>query len=912
MMPAARMTATEIVERLCPSCKAWLCAPDDAFCGACGQKCAQLQFEAMPSVLQIGQVPPRIGLKVTNVSLAPARILRFTTPGWLDVAMPADAEIEPGGTLVLRAKANTFTHRVPGASDVRVHTSIGDASGSIIVIPEAPALNVSPVSIEYWPDKRGAREYDLDVYPAEGHLLIRRLWTSQSHDYLSIVGVLRAPFLAGRDRALPLKVSLQPDRLPQGTSSIRLIKATLHAEYEGPHGPAQASVDFAIQVRRPPELTWTGEHASPVTRLRTAGQMVRCMLTNADEKDPMGGRHNGRLVIYGAALSGPAGASAVPVQPLTPLPMFLAGGESKPLDFQVDCRALEPAIHSLTLVLQSNRPGPPVKYHVPIQVRALVPFEGVAAIDFGTSNTCCALLPDDGGLLNVPLDEGRTTAPTIVRYLDLSGVEPVIETGLRVKHLAAVDERVASSTVARLKQQLGEATHPITVKPEASAQWLTREARDAAGDYLRHVRAVVEREQGAIFREFILTHPAVCSLRQFRNLRSAVEQAFGREMRVYFLQEPIAALVPLFRKRAQRDAQGTYTVAAFDLGGGTTDITIVRVVHEPTKNGVLEIRPEILASWGERFGGEDLTDYLLDELRARCGHVLALSRPGYDLAQRDVPGASTSGVRRNEAALRVWAEAFKVSWSEDRHDADPAESVTLTVVPRSSDELPDEQQFSVQAVQRVGNDLASVFAEQLEVQISRLAERLQDSLGETNLDLIQLSGKTAFLPDVARVLEAYFPDAGIERAEDPKECVVRGACLWWSLSRGRQRRLVLSSSARTTSQIGTLDDDDNFQPIIPLDCPISDDGLRAFSNGWQPVDAIVLWENLGPDNRCVREDGTRNVLISRLDTWDVPEHAASAESWDGIEVSVRPDFSIHVRVQLGGTWTDLRPRGQRS
>ena len=757
-----------VTDRACPTCSGWLCRGDDAFCGACGQPCAQLTLEALPSVLPLGQVPPKIGLRIGNPTCAPVRVIHVTGPEWLEVPPIGDLAIEPGSSKTVLARAKTFSMRQPDSAAVRVQTSLGEAAAMMMVIQETPTLTTLPLSLEYWPNgPAGVRDYDVDLFPESGHLRIHGL-LDKGEGWAQIRTAETGPLVAGRERPFRLSLRLNPDRLPPlraGAATTLNTRARL--DNDGPHGVAQVTVNLSLDIRKPPELSWIGVQSPPRVRWQTPGQIIGFTLRNALDTDTFGGRENARLAISDVILRPPAGSAAT-VQRLSPLPVTMAGGEAKWIEFQTNTESLDPRIHYFTLQVTTNRRELDRTFRVPIQIRAVEPFDGLVAIDFGTSNTCCALLPDGGDYRLVTLDEQRTTAPTIVRYLDLSGIEPVIETGLRVKHLAAVDEGVAGGTVSRLKQQLGEATFPLTLRPMNSEEWQSREAREAAADYLRHLRTVVERQQGASFREFILTHPAVCSLRQYRNLRFAVQRAFGSGARVHFLQEPLASLVPFFAKQGEEGVLPTYTVAAFDLGGGTSDITVVRVMHTLNTSGVLEIRPEVVASWGERFGGENLTDYLVDEIKGRCRRLLASERPGYQIAERAVRGASTPSIRKNESALREWSEAFKASLSDEGTPAKMPDRIHLSIVPDALDQIPYDHPFVVDDLQAVGEALETIFLAYLRSQVGRLAERLMQSVAGERLDFIQLSGKTAFLAAVGQLMRERFKDTHIERARNPR------------------------------------------------------------------------------------------------------------------------------------------------
>ena len=540
-------------------------------------------------------------------------------------------------------------------------------------------------------------------------------------------------------------------------------------------------------------MTWREEHSPPSPLVAMAHQKLIFTLANLSHDD--GGLRNGPLRIEEVSLRPPAGINCN-VHLNSILPADVSGGDSLSCEFDLNLDGAAPNLYHFQMQVRSNGPQQAKTFLVPVTVSAVPEYDGIIAIDFGTSNTCCALLEADGAeqdLESVELDGDRTTCPTLVRYIDLDGPVPEIETGVAIKNLAAASDEVAASSVDRLKQQLGADTWLIAVRPKNSQEWRQREARTAAADYLRHIREVAEWKKQAHFGDFVLTHPAVCSLRQYRNLRLAIEEAFGTRVRIDFLQEPVAALVPFFAEMAVISGTSAYTVASFDLGGGTTDITLVSVTHKQDTAGNLEIKPEIVTSWGEQFGGEDLTDFLVKELTARCKKILQGERPGFQLADRQVKGSSTPDFLRNRAALREGAEQLKAGLSEDPAvKQEKFRGLLLRAVCTDQDHPMEDIRFDAQKLDGQGNaSLEVVFLSHVRTRISQLALRLKQSAKRLpSLDHIHLSGKTTFLPVVRQVLEQHFASR-LHRASDPKECVVRGACMARAMGRhGRSRRLT--------------------------------------------------------------------------------------------------------------------------
>lgn len=882
-------------EKLCQTCQAWLCAGDDAFCGACGSPCAALRLEAWPAVLLIGHQPPDLIFKLFNASCATLAVCRTDAPAWLAWSQRPEGTVPAHGMAVYRASAATRTLTAAAAGTVSVETTGGTVSALLLAVNENPVLLPSVPEVEFWTDGPHAnRQIALTAIPAAGSLRISGLHDDPERSWLHVFP-LASPVLASAEHPLAFTVEIDPARFAQAPAdgSQNQRRARIAVDYDGPHGGARAPLELLFTVRHRPELFWDGENALPTRKVAMARQNLALRFYNKSRAG--GGLLNAPLHIEEVHLQPPQDvACAIRRQSL--LPVDVPGGDPTNVLFDLDLAGVAPGLHHFQLQVRSNGPETTRTWDaVPLLVDPVIQFDGILAIDFGTSNTCCAMLETGGDVEDVPLDEERLTCPTLVRYLDLSHAVPEIETGITVKRMAAADSAVAASKLDRLKQMLGEPTHLLSVRPKNSAYFVQREARDAAADYLRHLREVAEWTRHAVFPKIVLTHPAVCSLRQYRNLRLAVEDAFGKT-EIDFMQEPLAALIPFFAQMAAVADSPSYTVAAFDLGGGTTDITLVHVHHQRDETGKLEIRPEIVTSWGERFGGEDLTDLLMRELTARATRIIETDRHDYKLAARQVKGSSDPDFMRNEAALRDAAERLKASLSEEQGAArEPFEGLRLRVIPPDPNRPAEDFTIDAARLSQQGQvALDAYFLAELRSSICRLALRLRDSAAALpSLDHIHLSGKTTFLPLVMEVFQQSFT-AQIHRAGDPKECVVRGACLARAMSRrGRSKRLVLPpGQRRTTSSIGLMQDDNDFVSVIPLDCTIPDQGLRREQATWSGDGRVVLWENLGFENQRVRPDGTRNSLIEKLGTWEP----------DGVP-GLPPDTQCTLRLELSADFT---------
>ena len=227
--------------------------------------------------------------------------------------------------------------------------------------------------------------------------------------------------------------------------------------------------------------------------------------------------------------------------------------------------------------------------------------ETIVGIDLGTTNSEIAAFVD--GKPQIIGNDSRQMLPSCVG-LSPSG-ELLIGDPARNQMLLYPEQTVRS--VKRLmgsdqKVTLGDRTF---TPPEISALILRELARWASN------------RLGEPVRKAVITVPAYFSDTQRNATREAGELA-GLEV-VRIINEPTAASLAY-----GLDTEGTRTVMLYDLGGGTLDVSIVRIEGEVT---------EVLASHGNnQLGGDDfdqkLVDYLIDLFRQEHGVDLRDKHPG--------------------------------------------------------------------------------------------------------------------------------------------------------------------------------------------------------------------------------------------------------------------------------------------
>ena len=280
----------------------------------------------------------------------------------------------------------------------------------------------------------------------------------------------------------------------------------------------------------------------------------------------------------------------------------------------------------------------------------------IIGIDLGTTNSLVAYVDEASRLPRViPDAEGRTLLPSIVGFTPEGLIvgeaarrqlaRRPADTVYSVKRLMGRDYEDVKGELAYLPFQILPAEG--TVKLRVGGRELTPPEVSAA--VLKALKDRAERHFGEPVEKAVITVPAYFNDAQRQATRDAGRIA-GLDV-VRIVNEPTAASLAYGLQRLKEGV-----IAVYDLGGGTFDVSILRV-----KDGVFEV----LATNGDtHLGGDDfdrvLLLWLLEDIQSR--HHAELARDCVDLA-RD-PELMQE--------LRLAAEAAKIRLSTD-------ERTTLTL-----------------------------------------------------------------------------------------------------------------------------------------------------------------------------------------------------------------------------------------
>ena len=391
----------------------------------------------------------------------------------------------------------------------------------------------------------------------------------------------------------------------------------------------------------------------------------------------------------------------------------------------------------------------------------------IVGIDLGTTNSVVAVADERGARVLEGAD-GASIVPSAVRYeASAEGVRAVVGADARER---AVE--FPMSTVTSVKRLMGRSigdvgpdlpflSYGVVEGPHATARArvevagaagdgpaIEKSAEEVSADILKELKARAEGALGCGVRRAVVTVPAYFDDAQRQATRHAGRLA-GLEV-VRIVNEPTAAALAYgLGARAGTDAR---TVAVYDLGGGTFDVSILRLTPAEREGEVGLF--EVLATAGDtRLGGDDIDHALVSMFCREIGEMLGTAVEAGDLS------AFPPATRR---ALKHFAEAVKVRLSTDERA-----SVEIAV---------NAERVYRREVTR--DELEAVMAPWVERTVRACDRALRDASARMDggVDAVVMVGGSTRIPVVRRRAGEVF---GVEpyTAIDPDRVVALGAAV---------------------------------------------------------------------------------------------------------------------------------------
>jgi len=460
----------------------------------------------------------------------------------------------------------------------------------------------------------------------------------------------------------------------------------------------------------------------------------------------------------------------------------------------------------------------------------------IIGIDLGTTNSCVSVL--EGGKARViENSEGGRTTPSIVAYTD----DGEVLVGQSAKRQAVTNPTNTLFAVKRLigrrfeddvvQKDIKMVPYSI-VKADNGDAWVKVKDNSMAppqvsAEVLRKMKKTAEEFLGEPVTEAVITVPAYFNDSQRQATKDAGKIA-GLEVK-RIINEPTAAALAYGMDKAQGDR----TVAVYDLGGGTFDISVIEIAEVDGEHQF-----EVLATNGDTFlGGEDfdlrLIEYLADEFKKENGidlhnDPLALQR------------------------LKEAAEKAKIELSSSQQ--------TEVNLPYITADATGPKHLVV----KLSRSKLESLVEDL---VKRSLEPVKTALADSGLspseiqDVILVGGQTR-MPLVQQAVADFF---GKEPRKDvnPDEAVAMGASIQGAVLSGDVKDVLLLDVTPLTLGIETMGG--VATPLIEKNTTIPTKKSQVFSTAEDNQTAVTIHVVQGE-----RKQAGQNKSLGRFDLADIP------------------------------------------
>ena len=460
----------------------------------------------------------------------------------------------------------------------------------------------------------------------------------------------------------------------------------------------------------------------------------------------------------------------------------------------------------------------------------------IIGIDLGTTNSCVSVL-ESGKPRVIENAEGGRTTPSIVAYAD----DDEILVGQSAKRQAVTNPTNTLYAVKRLigrrfeddvvQKDIKMVPYSI-VKADNGDAWVEAKGEKMAppqvsAEVLRKMKKTAEEYLGESVTEAVITVPAYFNDSQRQATKDAGRIA-GLEVK-RIINEPTAAALAYGMDKAQGDR----TVAVYDLGGGTFDISIIEIAEVDGEHQF-----EVLATNGDTFlGGEDfdlrLIEFLADEFKNENGidlhnDPLALQR------------------------LKEAAEKAKIELSSSQQ--------TEVNLPYITADATGPKHLVVKLNR---SKLESLVGELVSRSLEPVKVALKDSgLSASEIDDVILVGGQTRMPMVQQTVADFF---GKEPRKDvnPDEAVAMGASIQGAVLAGDVKDVLLLDVTPLTLGIETMGG--VATALIEKNTTIPTKKSQVFSTAEDNQTAVTIHVVQGE-----RKQAGSNKSLGRFDLADIP------------------------------------------